>query len=158
MYCLERSVKNLSEITTEIWKPIKGYEGLYEVSNLGRVKSVARNMIRKTYIKKDKGYEIIMLCKNGRGKNHSVHRLVAEAFIPNPYGKREINHKDYNRANNNVANLEWVTRVENIVYSLPNRPKEKNIGENEKHIKNTLFKMLYGNEYQFPHNGNAHSE
>ncbi len=102
----------------EIWMPVVGFEGLYEVSNLGRVKSLKRNTtsggIMKTNI--NKGYEYVHLCKNGKHYNGKVHRLVAEAFLPNPQYKREVNHKDENKLNNSLANLEWATRKENSNY------------------------------------------
>lgn len=106
----------------EIWKDIKGYEGLYQVSNLGRVRSVDRldsanhklkGRIKSTSIRPN-GYENVILCKNSKSKGYSVHRLVAQAFILNPENKPQINHIDENKANNKVSNLEWVTRKENI--------------------------------------------
>ena len=112
----------------EFWKDIKGYEGFYQVSNLGRVKSLSRSIYyskgytvyRKGKIKKpsfDKnGYPQIGLCKNGTVITRKIHRLVAEAFIPNPENKPEINHKDENKTNNYVDNLEWVTEKENVNY------------------------------------------
>lgn len=95
----------------EIWKDIKGYEGLYQVSNLGRVKSLKVSKIKSERIRKSyqqsSGYISIVLCKNGKAVNHKVHRLVASAFIDNPNNLPEINHKDENKANNKVDNLEW---------------------------------------------------
>lgn len=101
----------------EIWKSIKGYEGLYEVSNLGRIKSLwyGREKILKPYKNKD-GYLQVILSKNGKVKNFRVHRLVAEAFIPNPMGLPEINHLDENKANNVINNIEWCDRNYNINY------------------------------------------
>lgn len=116
----------------EIWKDVVGYEGLYQVSNLGRVKSVARyidrhakHVIHKKYIKEKilkqcnnaAGYPCVNLCNKGIHKTSRVHRLVAIAFIPNPENKEQINHKDGNRANPNVNNLEWVTNTENQIHS-----------------------------------------
>lgn len=114
----------------EEWRQIEGYEGYYEVSNLGRVRSVDRIITDKNGVKykknghisslinKDNGYMYISLNKNGKRKNHYVHRLVANAFIPNPQNKTCVNHKDYNRKNNSVDNLEWCTQEENINYSI----------------------------------------
>lgn len=107
----------------EIWKPILGYENIYEVSNLGRIKSLKRKdisgrVIQERFLKfqKDKdGYLLVTLCKNG-GKKHRVHKLVAQAFIPNPNYFECINHKDENRANNNMKNLEWCTHEYNVNY------------------------------------------
>ena len=111
----------------EIWKDIQGYEGLYQVSNLGRVKSLGRfiesrlkgvdkvwkaERILKT-CKRTNGYIGVGLRKNGKGKNFNIHRLVAIAFLDNPENKPQVNHIDGNKKNNNVSNLEWVTNSEN---------------------------------------------
>lgn len=105
-------------LLNEIWKPIPGFEGLYEVSNLGRIKSLKRNTtsggIMKTHV--NKGYEYSHLCKNGKHRNVKVHRAVAEAFIPNPDNKPDVNHKDENPLNNRADNLEWATKKENVNY------------------------------------------
>lgn len=114
---------------TEEWKDIKGYEGFYQVSNLGNVRSVERIVYYsdgrkfKYFSQKRKfgvndGYLFVPLFKNKKSKNRYVHRLVAEAFIPNPNNKKYINHKDYNRGNNIYTNLEWVTAKENTAHSL----------------------------------------
>ena len=95
----------------EIWKDIEGYEGLYQVSNLGRVKSLKASKIKSERIRKSyqqsSGYISIVLCKNGKVTNHKIHRLVANAFIDNPDNLPEINHKDEDKTNNCVDNLEW---------------------------------------------------
>ena len=107
----------------EIWKDIKGYEGLYQISNLGRVKSISRKIntfygyrktkekILKSSYDKD-GYLKITITNNWKHKTHKIHRLVAEAFIPNPDNKPTINHIDGNKLNNSIDNLEWATRKE----------------------------------------------
>lgn len=108
----------------EIWKDIPNYEGLYQISNYGRVKSIPRTYkkrkIDKEIIKKLKtmpnGYIRVSLSKNGKTKDYYVHRLVAKAYIPNIDNKPCINHKDCNRNNNNANNLEWVTHKENNSY------------------------------------------
>lgn len=103
----------------EIWKDIKGYEGKYQISNLGNVKSLkdSRGNFREKLLKlqKDtKGYLRIQLFKNGKGETKKVHRLVAEAFIPNPNNLPEVNHiKEFEKDNNIVENLEWVTSKQN---------------------------------------------
>lgn len=115
----------------EIWKPIKGYEGLYEVSNLERVKSlymfryninkkvvekIRRNKILTQRIHKT-GYKITSLSKDGKRKQFYTHRLVAEAFIPNIENKPFINHKNCNVQDNSISNLEWCTQKENMQYA-----------------------------------------
>lgn len=112
----------------EEWRDIEGYEGLYQVSNLGRVKSLERVIIRannrampyKEQILKNRktsnGYLYVSLYKNKQCKNHSIHRLVAQSFIENPNNYEEINHIDENKTNNNVVNLEWCTRKQNMAH------------------------------------------
>lgn len=104
----------------EIWKDIKGYEGLYQVSNFGRIKSIKRKNtkggIRKLNVDKY-GYNYIILYNYDIIKTLKVHRLVAKAFIPNPNNLPQINHKDKNRKNNRVDNLEWCDVTYNIQYS-----------------------------------------
>lgn len=120
----------------EVWKPINGYEEFYEVSNAGRIRSKDRKMVLSDgkrnweYIKKGRilkpvtrqhGYLGVMLYGKGghktRGfKTFSVHRLVAEAFIPNPNGLPEVNHIDEDKTNNRVGNLQWVSHIDNTNY------------------------------------------
>lgn len=112
----------------EIWKDVSNYEGLYQVSNLGRVKSLEKIIFsdgvarrRRERILKStnrRGYRQLTLSKWGDKKQKSVHRLVAESFIPNPDCKLEINHIDGDKANNKVNNLEWCTRRENAIHSV----------------------------------------
>lgn len=110
----------------EIFKDIKEYEGLYQVSNLGRVKSLNYNKTGKEKILKPttnkKGYQFVGLYKEGKTKNFLVHRLVAMAFIPTPMDTNatQVNHKDENPANNCVENLEWCTPKYNINYGTHN--------------------------------------
>lgn len=106
-------MNNVIKIKEVIWKDIKGYEGLYQVSNTGKVWSISRGQIRKTRLDKD-GYERLDLTKDGKSYTRFVHRLVAEAFLDNVENKSEVNHIDCNRANNNLENLEWVTHAENM--------------------------------------------
>lgn len=115
----------------EIWKPVVGYEGLYEVSNLGRIKSInlyahKEPVILSTSQRKD-GYLNIHLSKNNICKTYTVHRVVALAFIPNPNNLEMINHKDENRANNRVENLEWCSRKYNQLYSIKLHPERKRL-------------------------------
>jgi hypothetical protein len=110
----------------EIWKNIKGYEGKYQVSNLGRIKSLyrwngkafyKREHIMESYINNKNGYIYIALMKNNKNKNCRLHRLVAEAFIPNPENKPQVNHIDGDKTNNNANNLEWCTQSENELHA-----------------------------------------
>lgn len=108
----------------EQWRDIEGYEGLYQVSDWGRVKSlnylhtgVERLLVG---IKNKDGYLRVCLWKDGKRKWCKVHRLVTQAFIPNPYGLPQVNHKDENPANNVVSNLEWCDCKYNINYGTHN--------------------------------------
>lgn len=115
----------------EVWKDIQDYEGLYQVSNLGRVRSLGRpvfnaikhgNIWRKGKILKpiktqNTGYYCVSLVKDKHLKRKSIHRLVAEAFIPNPNDLPQVNHKDENKANNQVSNLEWCTSKYNNAFN-----------------------------------------
>lgn len=112
----------------EKWIDISGYNNFYFVSNYGRIKSMPRLRRRKEKILKTgiiNGYLRVVLYFKKQKKYKLVHRLVAEAFIPNPENKSEVNHKDGNKKNNNVSNLEWVTKSENAKHSfhiLGNKP------------------------------------
>lgn len=99
----------------EVWKDIDGYEGYYQVSNLGRVRNIKSNIILKPYINKG-GYFQVTLYKDKAKKLNRVHRLVAQAFIPNDEDLPVVNHKDEYKLNNCVENLEWCTGEYNINY------------------------------------------
>lgn len=101
----------------EQWKDIDGYEGLYQISSYGRVKSFPRRATRGGIVKPSlstSGYLCTHLSKNGKVRTHQVHRLVAKHFICNPDNLPEVNHIDENKTNNHVSNLEWCTRVQNV--------------------------------------------
>ncbi|HEM9258124.1 TPA: HNH endonuclease [Streptococcus agalactiae] len=120
----------------EVWKDIPIVKGYYQVSNLGRVRSIGRTVNAKQRTRKTKGrilkqslssgYAIVTLSVNGLRKSIRVHRLVAEAFIPNPINKRTINHIDENKLNNRVDNLEWATDKENANHG--NRTTKSSLG------------------------------
>lgn len=113
----------------EQWKPVNGYESFYEVSTHGRVKSVRRRVPRsnggETTVREkifngyvaNTGYRVVNLSRNNSINQCCIHRLVAEHFIPNPENKKTVNHKDGNKLNNHVGNLEWCTYLENNVHA-----------------------------------------
>lgn len=132
----------------EIWKPIVGYEGLYEVSNLGRVRSIDRvifvnNKKRKLTgklleLKCNRGGYLICVLSNKKTKSIRVHRVVAESFIPKIKGKLCINHLDNDRTNNNVSNLQWCTQKENIRYAYSQNRMDWERIKGEKHPQSKL--------------------
>lgn len=100
-----------------VWKPVTGYEGLYEISDTGQVRSLFRyKKVLKPNVTRT-GYHTVELFKNGVSKRLLIHRLVAQAFIPNPNGLPQVNHKDEIRSNNCVDNLEWCTAKYNMHYN-----------------------------------------
>ena len=101
----------------EIWKDVVGYEGLYEVSNFGNVRSLFRYKKQLRWDVAHNRYATVQLFKNKIGKRLLVHRLVAEVFLPNPGNLPVVNHKDENKLNNNVDNLEWCTQGYNLSYN-----------------------------------------
>lgn len=155
----------------EIWVDIKGYEGFYQVSNQGRVKSLERRVknnnndemrtikerILKIHIDK-KGYYRVDLCKNGNKKQYLVHRLVAIAFIPNPDNLPQIDHIDTNRLNNVWTNLKWCTNKENSNNELTRKhmsesQKGKQLSDN---TKKKISKAFKGESHPFY--GKHHTE
>ena len=130
MCFMERAISTTAAV--EEWRPIAGFEGLYEVSNLGRIRSLDRYVATLTFLgepsqrfskgrvlkmnKTPNGYLMAQLCKDGKRVNSMVHRLVAQAFIPNPDNLSEINHKDQDKHNNQTDNLEWCNHKYNINY------------------------------------------
>ena len=113
----------------EEWKDIQGYEGMYQISSHGRVRSFKYNKPKILKPQRHyKGYLFITLHKNGISKKYKIHRLVAQAFIPNPNNYPQVNHKDEIKHNNNINNLEWCTVAYNNTY----HDKAKKIGEKNK--------------------------
>jgi hypothetical protein len=130
----------------EVWKDVVGFEGKYEVSNLGRIRSlphetlIVRNFGTPYYLPKlgriinpqprRHGYLSVWLYGNGgnngrTGKQYSVHRIVAEAFCPNPNGCEEVNHINEDKSDNRACNLEWCTQLDNVAYAAENMKKQK---------------------------------
>lgn len=117
----------------EIWKDIKGYEGLYQASSIGNVKSIGRYVNAKNNSKKymksiilkgvanDRGYYMVVLSKEGKKRKVFVHRLIAETFIENPKNYTQVNHKDEDKTNNNINNLEWCSCKYNCNYGTRNK-------------------------------------
>ena len=154
-------------IEKEEWRPVVGYEGLYEVSNTGQVRSLDKfdslgvfwegKLLSKLKVR---GYFMVKLRKDGIQKMCSVHRLVAQAFIPNPLDLPQVNHRDENKLNNRVDNLEWCTAKYNMNYGTARERtintkikkgyvKEENVGLSKKEYKKKWNKehKCYNSDY-----------
>lgn len=110
--------------TLEFWRDVKGYKGLYQVSNVGQVRSLPRHGTKGKILKPLKdtgGYLFVSLCKDGEKKFFLIHRLIAEAFLPNQEKLAEVDHINNAKTDNRVANLQWISKVEN------NRKKQSGI-------------------------------
>lgn len=131
----------------EIWKDIKGFEGKYQISNCGRVKSLKRSgrKLEKILILTlgKRGYWTIGLYNKQKVKRRPIHRLIAETFIPNPLNKREVNHKDSDKLNNKIENLEWVTPSENSKHAV------KSLGSKKFFHVRGAYKIMYKNKIKW---------
>ena len=127
----------------ETWKPIADYEGLYEVSDLGRIKSLwyGKEQILKP-LKTTRGYLQVCLCKDCHTKRLLVHRLVAEAFIPNPNNLDTVNHKDEVKTNNTVSNLEWMSVKDNNNYGTHNKRVAESLSKQVKMFDKSTGELL----------------
>ena len=127
----------------ETWKSIAGYEGLYEVSDLGRVKSLwyGKEKILKPG-KSTGGYLHVALYKNGKAKNSKVHRLVAEAFIQNPNNLTTVNHKDEVKTNNVAGNLEWMSLKDNLNYGTHNKRMAESLSKQVQMLYKSTGELL----------------
>ena len=109
----------------EIWFPVVGYEGLYEISSFGRVRSLNYNRTGQTKVLRThtntRGYLTVDLYKNRKNKTFTIHKLVASAFLPNWFDDEQVNHRDENKENNNVDNLEWCDSKYNTNYGTRNK-------------------------------------
>ena len=146
----------------EVWKDIEGYEGKYQVSNLGRVKSLRdshgkyRELIM-TGRNESHGYLKVSLYKNGKAKGIKIHRLVAITFIPNPKNKTDINHINGIKSDNRVENLEWCTKGENLKHAYDIGLKKKPIGADNpnygiKFSEERIKKMTRNRTYHYGEN------
>ncbi|UGO48010.1 HNH endonuclease [Bacillus phage vB_BanS_MrDarsey] len=147
------------------WKDLKGYEGLYQVSDTGELRSLDRRELctrkdgqqffrsrkGKTLVlsKDDDGYLVTSISKDGNPKGIKIHRLVAEAFIPNPENKEQVNHIDGNKENNHVDNLEWSTNHENITHAVETKLRNDK-GVNNNNAKLSLEDVKYIKENYQP--------
>lgn len=142
----------------ELWKPVEGYEGLYEVSSHGRVKALEKRVdsgkCHRTWNEHilctaidSRGYVRTSLSKDGHSKTVKIHRLVAEAFISNLDNLPQVNHKDGNKQNNNADNLEWCTQAENMKHAYHMKLKVLN-GENNPSSKLSFNDVCYIREHK----------
>jgi len=167
MYLVDNLKPQINNIVMEeVWKPVLGYEGYYEVSNRGRVRSVDRDVnyvygkrrVKGRVLKQEtsnRGYKRVHVSANGVSKHLTVHREVSKAFIPNPEDKRTINHKNCDKTDNSVNNLEWATYSENHNHAhknglsnVPKGSKHHNSKLNESQVREIKKRLDTGDETQ----------
>ena len=149
----------------EVWKDIPGLDGIYQASDFGRIKRMYRVItnkrghkltIKELIIKQFMGcwgYPLVPLTVNGKQKSISVHRLVGRAFLPNPDGLRDINHKDFNKANNHVSNLEWLSHSANVKYSYDFGNVKRRVGELNGRARLTEAQVVHIRKRELSYNG-----
>lgn len=116
---IEKSINNWKDLPNEQWKDIMGYEGLYQVSNMSRIRRIHGRWILKTPSKnKHLGYIVTTLSKNNKNKSVYYHRIVAQSFLPNPNNYSTVNHKNGDKADCSLENLEWCTAQQNTVHAI----------------------------------------
>lgn len=134
----------------EIWKDVKGYEGIYKISNFGNVKSLERlkkskgnstRVVNERILKYNTnifGYKYVILCKESKNKCFLIHRLIGIAFIPNPENKPQINHINGIKTDNSISNLEWCTQQENSIHAFKTGLMHHNPKVGERHGRSKL--------------------
>lgn len=155
-WCGEKGIDDMDEVRNfledEEWRPVVGYEGYYEVSNLGTVRGIDRYDCKGRRIKgkvlqkkvEHTGYVSTVLTRNGKPKSYKVHRLVAEAFIPNPDNLPQVNHKDEDKSNNTVWNLEWCTEKYNRNYGTATKRQAQQMINRKDTSKKVIQKDFLG--------------
>lgn len=129
-------------MVVEVWKDIAGFEGYYQASNLGNIKTLARNfkpdLIKKPCLNKYTGYLQTTISINNKSRTYNIHILIAKTFIENPNGLKEVNHKDCNKTNNCIDNLEFVTAKENTQHARLNKLRDDKHGYDHPNTKNSI--------------------
>lgn len=138
----------------EVWKDVKDFEGLYQVSNYGRIKTLGncfkrKEKIRKLSLNPRSGYMQVELHKNGKESKYYVHRLVADAFLENPDNLPCVNHKDCNRVNNHADNLEYISYQNNVNYK---DAQHKRVVSFREKYRNPIKQLTKSGEYIKTHN------
>lgn len=166
----DKNFYSLENYDGEIWLDLVGFEGIYKISNYGRIKrlqrewrsgrngsqrkSLSESIVKQRRLKS--GYVKTTLCKDGVKKSYSVHILVAKTFIPNPENKPQVNHKDMNKENNMVENLEWNTAKENVAHCRKNKYIDNHAKTRNKKIDKSLALTI--REYYNTHKNKSHRE
>lgn len=162
-------MSDLISRSEEKWKDIQGYEGLYQVSNLGNVRSVDRIVKHypKDYFQKGRvlksaltknGYPMVILVNHNDRKTKMIHRLVAETFIPNTNNLPQVNHKDEDKINNKVDNLEWCTHKYNVNYGHRNENMSTKLGKKVAMLKDGQIVKVFNSQAEAKRNGYSQAQ